>query len=252
VAAVFGSQFGARFGAKFGPNNYWGAQFPATGSAFTALTGITLDSLWTFQEASGNVLDKVGSNNLTASGTPTFATLVQGRQGIDYDADGDRHAAAVLDPASTSFIAFAVYAKPHGAFSSIMGGYDSASADEGWLVYETGGTVKFDVRDTGVNSLVLTSAAVSSTSTLHLVSIQVDRAANTLRARVTPLGGTAQSLSGSIAGFASFSAGANHVFGFGGMPLLNSSAVFYGGMRINADTEGATKLAALHRGLGWE
>jgi hypothetical protein len=252
VAAVFGSQFGARFGAKFGPNNYWGAQFPATGSAFTALTGITLDSLWTFQEASGNVLDKVGSNNLTSTGTPTFATLVQGRQGIDYDADGDRHQAAVLDPAMTSFIAFAVYANPHGVYAGIVGGLHSATTDPGWLIYENAGRVKFDLRDDGANSLVIQSSVVSSAAKLHLVSIQVDRAASTLRARVTPNGGPGEAISGSIAGFGSLSAGVNHIFAFGGLPLVNSSAVFYGGVRINADTEGATKLAALHRGLGWE
>ena len=229
-----------------------GIVFPATGAAFTAATGITLDSLWTFQEASGNVLDKVGSNNLSANGTPTYATVVQGRQGIDYDADADRHAIAALDPASTSFIAFAVYAKPHGAFASIMGGYDSGAADEGWLVYENSTRVKFDVRDTGANALVIQSAVVSSAATLHLVSIQVDRAASTLRARVTPKGSAGEAISGSIAGFGSLSAGVNHLTGFGGMPLLNSSAVFYGGMRINADVEGASVLQNLHRGLGWE
>lgn len=231
-----------------------GPFYPADGAAFTARTGRTLTALYTFQEASGALDDKAGANDLSANGTPTFAYVLDGRQGINYDADADRHAAlaAALDPGAGSFLAFAVYAFPHGAFASIMGGYDSSAADEGWLVYENSGRVKFDVRDTGANSIVIQSSVVSSAATLHMVSIQVDRTANTLRARVTPKGSPGEAISGSIAGFGSLSAGVNHLTGFGGMPLLNSSAVFYGGIEIGASAEGTDALLDLHRSMGWE
>jgi len=254
MAAVFGAQFGARFNARFGANNLWGPVYPASGAEFAALTGITLDSLYTFQEASGNLLDKAGAVNLTVNGTPTFAYQLGGRTGIHYDASNDRHAStAVHDAASTSFIAFAVFANPSASLGSIVGAYRSDTAADGWLTYhDTGGVVKFDVRDTGSNSVIATTGAVSATSKLHLMSVQIDRTATTARIRVTPQGGTAVTASASIAGFGSLSGGANHLFGFGSMPFLNTSAVFYGGIKIHASTEGASTLQNLHRALGWE
>jgi len=231
-----------------------GITYPLTGSAFAGVTGIALDSLYTFQEASGNLDDKAGNTDLTVNGTPTFSYSLDGRTGIHYDASNDRHASsAVHDAASTSFIAFAVFANPSASLGSIVGAYRSDTAADGWLVYhDTGGVVKFDVRDTGSNSVIATTGAVSAAAKLHLMSCQIDRTATTARIRVTPRGGAAVTASASIAGFGSLSGGANHLFGFGSMPFLNTSAVFYGGIRIHASTEGASTLQNLHRSLGWE
>jgi len=223
--------------------------FPVGGPA-----GFTWDSIYLFDEASGALDDKVGAVDLNGNGTPTYNTVVHGRRGILYDAGNDCHAVDdVHIPGSTSFMAFAVCTAADN-LSCIMGGYDSGSADPGWIVYRGSGDNKMtiDFRETGAGQLVLASTAIADWTAPILVSVQVDRAANTLRARVTPKGQAGQALSGSIAGFGAFS-DAEYRFGFGGLPFLQGGAwLGYAGIRIHAGTEGATKLADLHRILGWE
>lgn len=65
-----------------------GRYFPANATEWTDLlagSGISNPSnLYLFNEASGNILDKIGAKNLTASGSLTYDTLIPGltRHGV--------------------------------------------------------------------------------------------------------------------------------------------------------------------------
>lgn len=231
-----------------------GALYPATGAAFTALTGLALDSLYTFQEASGNLLDKAGAVDLSSSGTPTFATTVGGRTGINYDAAGDKHALSTYDPGTGSMFAFCVCANPGATTGGVMGGYDATDALDGWIVYRTANKFEFHVRSSATSSLLsVVSTTTIDTDRLYLVSIQIDRGANTMRGRVTPYAGTSEALTLSISGAGTLSSGANHQFGFGSLTFLNPGVtVLYGGIKVGTDAAGSNVLPTLHRNLGWE
>lgn len=231
-----------------------GRIYPATGAAFAAATGITLDSLYLFDEASGALDDKIGTTDLAADGTPTYGVTLAGRRGIHYDSAADSHHSAVHDPGTTSMVAFCVCANPGGTTGGVMGGYDTSDALDGWIVYRTANKFEFHVRSSaaGGNKSVVASGTTIEVDKLYLVSIQIDRNASTARGRVTPMGGASEAVSVSIAGLGTLSS-AGHQFGFGALNFLNPGVrVFYGGIRINADIEGANTLANLHRGLGWE
>lgn len=232
-----------------------GIVFPATGATFAAQTGLTLDSLYTFQEASGNLLDKAGSTDLGVNGAPTFAQTLLGRQGIYYDAADERHAAQVHDPGAASMLAFAVcsFVAVTGT-GGIFGGYDAADALDGWLAYRNINTVEFHIRSSAAGGSKSVAATTTlTTGQLYLVSLQVDRAANTGRGRITPRGGVGEGVSVDITGLGTLSSGGNHLSGFGSTPLLGPGvSVYYGGIKLGAGAEGATRLQTLHRSLGWE
>lgn len=230
--------------------------FPQDGASFTAHTGRTLDSLYLFNEASGNVLDKIGSANLTAGGTPTFSVDREGRRGIHYDANIDRHSADVHAVGTTSFLAFGVFGVQagHADFAGLMGRIN-AGADPGWIVYHrSSGAVEFIVRDDGAGLVNQATAAASLATALTFVGFQCDRTAAVVRVRASRPGAAALTTSASIAAFSTFN-GAGLQFGFG--PALGGSNVLgalvcYGGIRVNADTEGASVLSDLAKSLGWE
>lgn len=224
--------------------------FPATGGLFAGQTGITPNSLYLFNEASGSLLDKAGAVDLSANGTPTFAVTVGGRQGIHYDAANDRHQAAAYGLGLNSGIMWAVFSDPAGAAAGIMGGYGAAAAVVGWLLYYAGGVVNFGIRDNVLANVVIASSAISAAAVLVGVGVQVDRAAAVGRMIVGPIGGAFEQVEGSIAGRGTLTAG-DHIYGFGAMPFLTTSKVFYGGIRVDADTEGADTLPDLIADLGW-
>jgi hypothetical protein len=77
--------------------------FPKNGTEYGAfraansLAVATPNSLWTFQEASGNILDKIGALNLVAGGTPNYSQAVAGysRVAVGFDdASSDKAVAA--------------------------------------------------------------------------------------------------------------------------------------------------------------
>lgn len=231
-----------------------GIVYPSDGAAFAAKTGLTLDSLYLFDEAAGSLLDHAGASDLAAGGTPTFAVTLQGRRGINYDAASDRHAAVVHDPAASSMVAFCVCANPGATTGGIMGGYDQTDALDGWILYRTDNKFEFHVRSSATLSLLsVVSTTTIDADRLYLVSMQIDRAANLMRGRVTPRGGAGEALSLNIAGVGTLSSGANHGYGFGSLAFLNPGAsVFYGGIKLGAGGEGVDVLINLHRSLGWE
>lgn len=236
-------------------------QRPTSGGEFTSLTGLSAASLYLFDEASGTLDDKIGAADLAVTATPQFGYQSGGRAGIYYDDTTAAHAAdSVNVPTAASIVAVAecrLVSTP----SSLAGVLScwTATADPGWAFYlstSANDRPTVVVRDSGANSRSLLGADVDWPTTYPgnwLWSIQIDRAAATVRSRVSYAGGLAGAeLSGSLAGFGDifggtqrFTTGAGHLLG-GGMWL--GWAAYLTGVQC----EGAAVLANLHRALGWE
>jgi hypothetical protein len=230
--------------------------YPATQAALLAAAGFTASWLALYDEASGDVLDKVGANNLPAGGSPTYSNVIDGRSTIYYDAAGDFHRADVNDPGSSSFIAGGVVSIVASVDFAGLLGRSNVGGDPQWVGYyrSATGNLDFRFRDDGANQLVLsttTPPALIRTG-LCLVMIQCDRTAGVARARVSGGGRNLAALSGSIAGWGSFT-GASQSFAVGNMlGTLNGTAAAYGFYGTGAQAEGANTLAGIARGLGWE
>lgn len=228
--------------------------YPTNGTAFTALTGITLDSLYLFDESASPVDDKIGAADLAAAGTPTYGVMKSGRRGIYYDAAAERHAADVNDPGASSFLHFGVCT--FGALVDFAGcfGRGNATQAEQWLVWmrSATGVIEARVRDNAAGAVSIATGALAAIITRPcLVGLQVDRTAAVVRLRGSD-GSNAVSASGSIAGFGSLS-GAAQVFGYGAITgTLQGGWSGYGGFRQGVDVEGASVLADLAHDLGWE
>lgn len=232
-----------------------GAIYPVTGTHFTALTGLTATSLYVFDEASGNLDDKIATHDLTAAGTPTFAHIVQGRRGIHYDAAADGHAANVHDLADASGIYTTVFSEVSDVGTAgIMGRVNATLAEGVSIEIATGANdLRYLVRDSGVNSTITTTTGQNfRDGRLTLVSLQIDRANTTARLRASYNGGAVTATS-SIAGFATV-AGASQTFGFGAYGAgvrTGGAANFWAAVITGAQCEGANVLQNLHRALGW-
>lgn len=254
MAGVFGAQFGARFGAKFGANNLWGPLYPATGTAFAAQTGITLDSLYTFQEASGDLDDKAGSSDLPVAGSPTFAATIGGRQGVTYGAASAAHRGAVYPPGTSSQLAFVVCANPGAATGGVFGNYDQSDALDGWGVYRDTNNFLLFVRSSaaGGNLSATASSTTIQSDTLYLVSVQIDQAADIARMRIKSASSAAEQVQVSVATLGTLTGTSNN-YGFGALAFLQPGvSCFYGGIVTGSAAEGSSVLANLHRALGWE
>ena len=229
------------------------AVYPATGAAFTAQTGTTLTSLYLFNEASGDVLDKVGSNTLTTVNTPTYAYAYQGRTGIHYDGDTDAHRADVLALGTGSGLYGAVIRKTGDATAARNIVQRTNGSNDPCVILNfavTSGNPQMIVRDAGTNALLVDGATFAGdTTSLLLAMVQIDKSTDTARALVTD-GRQLLELSGSIAGFGSLD-GTSQTFGFGNRVQLGQTAAFYGFAVVGAGAEGSSRLRDIARGLGW-
>jgi hypothetical protein len=238
-------------------------RYPATSAEFLSIAGITPTALYLFNEASGDVLDKVGSANLTAVNTPTFGYVAEGRKGIHYDGATDAHRADVNAPASLSFITGCVFklASDLNVLSGVFGRMDGSAAD-GYAAYVfanvTPAYPTLLVRDTGSNSTQLFHLQAQDWFTnypgLLLWQVQVDRAANKVRSRISKRGVYVDQQEASIVGFGALSGGAAQTFGTGQYCAaisggLSSHYLYYA---TGAQTEGSTAMATIARRLGWE
>lgn len=236
-------------------NSRAGAVYPVTGTHFTSLTGLTATSLYVFDEASGDLDDKIATHDLAAAGTPTFAYTVQGRRGIHYDAAADGHAANVHDLADASGIYTTIFSEVADVGTAgIMGRVNATLAEGASIEIATGANdLRLLVRDSGVNSLIAATTGVNfRDGRLTMVSLQIDRAGTTARLRASYNGGFVVA-SGSISGFATV-AGASQTFGFGAYGAgirTGGAANFWAAVITGAQCEGANVLQNLHRALGW-
>lgn len=248
-------------GRFFGPNA-GGRRFPASGAEFTALTGLTASSLYLFDEASGNLVDEIAAAALTASGTPTFAYVVGGRRGVYYVGALDYHRADVNDVGSGSFIYTQVCSLVVNPAANRFFGtrrFTGTSPEASWAIYApfaSDGRPRMQIRD-GTSSLdVVAPASVDMRADLgvpFLISIQRDNSTNTARIRVTKVGTPYGNSEASCAGFGSLNT-AGATFSFGRPQSNLGDGVWFGWAQLSTGVqcEGSSKLADLHRALGWE
>lgn len=246
-----------RSGHRLGIN---GLYYPEDGDNFAEITSFTPASLYLFSVASGNVPDVVGSAHLPTEGAATYGyTMPDGRRGIRYDASGDGHDANVHAlGTATSAVFFAVFdpiADLGG--SNVIVGRSTSSADPCVLLYlpTTITRPRILIRDAAAGQVLVNFTDGPNLYTEagpFLGSLQIDRTADVVRARVSRRGQLIEQVSSSIAAVGDLDGGTQE-FGFGNIPGgLGDIAHSYGGVFTGAQAEGATVLASLHRSLGWE
>ena len=256
-ANVVGTRVGSKVGARRDSNP--DPNFPETAAHVLLLTGITPSSLYLCRETSGNLADSVGAANLTAIGTPVFQYQTDQRNGVWYDGAADAHNANVNDLAAASGLyaaAFRIVNAPGVGPQGIIGRTNATA--QGVFLYTTD-SVNYPqalFKDATPNTLGIQDVNVDirNRTDIMLGVIQVDRTAAIGRARISRWGGLLTEFSGSIAGFATFTAG-GQTFGFGagaGAVLIGGAAVAWAMVATGAQCEGAGVPQAIARGLGWE
>lgn len=237
-------------------------RYPSSGAEFTALTGLTASSLYLFDEASGNLVDEIAAAALTASGTPTFAYVVGGRRGVYYDGALDYHRADVNDVGSGSFIytqVCSLIVNPGAARFFGTRRFTGGSPEASWAIYApfaSDGRPRMQIRD-GTSTLdVAASASVDMRADLgvpFMISIQRDNSTSNARIRVTKVGTAYGTSEASCAGFGSLNT-AGATFGYGRPQSNLGDGVWFGWSQLSTGVqcEGSSRLADLHRALGWE
>ncbi len=91
-----------------------GLYLPADAAEWTDLldgTGIANpDSLWTFQQSSGDVVDEIGSRDLVAAGTPTYQQSVPGftRKAISFDDGSTDRFSTTIPSGATGYVSLVI------------------------------------------------------------------------------------------------------------------------------------------------
>jgi hypothetical protein len=253
MPAVKGERRGRVRGGVYDRSGQWN-RFPASAGAFAQATGMAPTALYTFDEASGPLLDRVGSAHLPAAGAPVYRHGGPGgyRGVLHRVSTSDAHSADVNAVGTSSFIVGTVGYLPASAAANhrYVGRLNAAAAD-GYAIYTQTdpSTVTFLVRDVGTNSLVFGLQQDPTVPQLYLM--QVDRAASTLRGRISGGGRVMSTGNASIAGFGSLD-GPSQLFAFGSHVLGSGVHNFYAFLVMGVQTEGLNRLAQVARGLGWE
>lgn len=259
TSTVVGSRLGSRVNSRWAANP--DANYPVTASHVNLLTGITPTALWPCTQLSGNLVDVVGGFNLAPVAAPVYQAQVGDRRGIRYaQGANDAHLADVCDLAAASgmYVCMVLPSQSQANFDGIMGRLNAAGAD-GVAGYMVGGQnyPQFVFRDSGANQLTLTPVTIDirSQRQVCLFVIQIDRTAAVARVRISQPGRLVTEVSGSIAGFATFT-GAAQSFGFGALlpatSLVGGASVCWGMFATGAQCEGATRPQIVARGLGFE
>lgn len=228
---------------------------PRTGPDALSLLGLSLDELYLFEAASGNVVGAVAGTTLVAAGTPTYRREAAGRAGVYYDGSGDRHTADVHPFGVASGWLGAVF-EPAGAgavLSQIIGRL-TAGARGVSLYLQTTGWPTMLVRDNVPTTVLIGDGSydLRAAGGVWLAQGQIDRAANQARFRVSQLGGEVRSYSGSIATIGTLTI-AGQVFGHGSFgALAEGIANYWSGVATGAQCEGAGLLASVAARLGFE
>lgn len=232
-------------------------QYPSSGAEFTALTGLTASSLYLFDEASGDLIDRVGAVNLpVALGTPLYNQSEGGRRTIKYESS-EGHGADVHAFGTTSAWFAAVASVPAGSGTIGIVGRSNAGLTEGAWIYlqiPASGTIGAIVRDDGAGSAVFQATGLDTRGKgLMLIQGQIDRAAAQARIRVSSVVGVGSG-SGSIAGFSTLD-GASQRYQHGyllGIGSATNSHHAWGAVATGVQCEGASLLQNVARALGWE
>jgi hypothetical protein len=229
---------------------------PITGAQATTMTGVTLTSLYLCRETSGSLVDTMGGTSLAAANGPDYARpLGPDRTGILYTAAASSHSADVNAMALASWwyaALFVIGDAGVGTLPNIVGRLTAGGI--GAVIYlQPTTTLSLVVNDGIAAPLSTGSVVVNARGQIYLGQLQIDRAATTARARLSRVGGgTPDTLSGSIATFATLTA-ASQSFGFGAVGTVDrGNGVIWGATATGAQVEGASFLATMAQRLGVE
>lgn len=180
------------------------------------LAGLSLTSLYLCNEASGNLVDCIGGQTLTAGGTPVYGDTSgsQRKRGVAFNSTSDGFQADVHDLDTRSFVMFAVVYFSSTPDTTIFGRLNAAGAEGAFVGVATpaSGTLRAVIRDSGAGELAL-APAVDVRTKLCCIVLQGDRGATpTGRFLIKPHGEAAVEQTGSLAGLVSLS-GLNQGFG---------------------------------------
>jgi hypothetical protein len=167
---------------------------------------LDLTSLYLADEASGNLLDRIGAHDLVAAGTPVYRDVVGGKLGTTYNSSSDGHSADVHDFAEASglFVLVAHFTTTPDTF--VCGRVNPLGTAGAFLNVATpaSGTLRASIRDSGAGALTLAPATDVRGKTMIAI-VQVDRAAATARLFLKARGEASITATGSIAGFSTLS-----------------------------------------------
>ena len=228
-----------------------------------ALLGITPTEIFVLDMESGDAVGKVAGTTLTAV-TPTFRYIYDNKYHVSYDSLHDKHWALNTLTNSTDSFIHVIRTKIVSDSSTLQGfvynGDETASMC--WAIYLFGQiAIRFFnvlIRDVGVNTVQMAFNNTIDWPALYTgeftIGLQIDRAASTVRCRISEGGRVIQEISSSIAGFGvidddtcSFMYGIITLFGsnFG-------NAISYGLHAGGTQVEGADVLKNTFKRLGVE
>ena len=172
--------------------------FPETAAGLASALGdaSALPSyIWTCDEASGNLVDKIASEPLVPSSSPLYAQTavgvwdgasMSGKSCFEYGSTGTRavHASGSFFDNPTNSIAFLVVYRSVGTSYALASKKDG---NAGWGIRMVGGIMRADIEDTVGASVGVTVGAGQNDGSLLYACIKVDRTTN-LMWIITPSG----------------------------------------------------------------
>lgn len=222
--------------------------------AVEALTGLTLDALFLFDETSGNARDATANVDLTAGATNAYSWWIGGYRGVNCVANVDGFSLAdAYNPAATSQVRVTAFsaAAHNAADMGIEGSVDTIGTAGTWSVIATADD-KVHVHVTGID---LTVGPAITFGDVYLLVTQIDRDADLLRARLVNLTtGVAVTASVDITGLASLD-NVGNVYQLGWLNNIGVSdgMSFFGALIASgAQVEGAGFAASFTQALGLE
>lgn len=234
--------------------------FMPAASEWPAVVGFTPTWLTRGDEISGNVKDRISTNDLTAAGTVVYDSQKAGRRGHVITANTSGFSADVNDFAATNSVFGIWYAVTDAvaAQRSHIGRYGTTIYMLASIITSGGGgdANKILIQGTdGSTAKTITLNKVHTDGVPRLLLVHIDRTMNTLRARVSTPGEAAVTGTADITGWGTLAGGTTPKFNYGYINgAQNGDDCWIGGafVRINADMTGANLLADIAAALGVE
>ncbi len=246
-----GGGFMARLDPRFAGRT---PDLPSTSEMFTRMTGLTLGGLYLCRDASGSLVDVIGGTSLATLGSPAYAAPVGDRIGVRYPASSG-HGADVGALGLTSGWYAAIFRISDAALvlPGIVGRYNAAFNRCAAIYSQIGGVFwTIQIKDGALTASPAGTLNVGAGA--WLAQLQIDRAANLARGRMTQIGtGRAEQIQASIAGFGDLD-GVGLRYGFGAPAgiFTGGASAGWGAWATGVQCEGASFLATTARRMGVE
>lgn len=214
--------------------------------------GLTLTSLYTFEEASGNLADVISGLNLSAAGSPVYGGVVGGKRGITFNSAVDGFSSDVHDIglASAIFVHVGHHTTTPDSFVFGRATGDSATCAHVAVATPAAGKLRAIVNALPAALTLLPDMDVRGKTVLTV--LQIDRAAGTARMYLKERGGPDELKVGSIGTHGTFSA-ASQSFGVNNYGGVTSQTGGFTSMLLGVATgtqcEGANVAARIAGGM---